>query len=152
MSRSLLVSAGLQVGAVVLGHFWGVAVGAPGDPPTICTACALLAGLLILGDVVASLVLFSVEKARERNRASVWSLLYLVGLVLWEPFLFVETIAGGVVAAFVLVPLLLAIRRLLQRRAWVSLAGVTLFVLTSSAMLVSNANGARSGFFTYWRS
>ena len=79
-------------------------------------------------------------------------LAYSVAVVLFEPFLDVHGLAAVVGAALVLVPLLLALAYLAWRRAWVSAAGVALFVFVSAAMLASNAglSDAGSGFFSYW--
>lgn len=136
----------------LLGHIWGVAVGHCGDPPTRFTACALLGGLLLLFDGLASRFFLSVEKRKERNPVIRMSMLYLAGLVVFEPFLVVRSIEAGVLAALVLIPVLLAIRYFVHVRAWISVAGMTLFLLASSAMLASNAHGGQSGFFVYWRS
>jgi len=153
MGGSLFIAAGLQVGAVLIGYFWGVAVHYPGRPPSTYTFCAQLAGLLMLGGVFASLVGYPVEKARYRTSVCVASLLYSVGIVFCEPFLHVQQFSEIVVAALVLVPLLLALGYLVRGEAWLSLAGVTLVVFTSSAMIASNANvsDGGSGFFSWWR-
>jgi hypothetical protein len=154
MSRSLVITAALQLGAVVLGHFWGVAVHYPGRPPSAYTAGAQLAGLLMLGGAFGSLVSRPVKWAKYRTSVCIAALLYSLGVVLCEPFLDVHQPREIVVAVLVLVPLLMTVGYLVRGQAWASVAGVMLFVFTSSAMIASNANvsDAGSGFFSWWRS
>jgi len=94
------------------------------------------------------------ENAEYRTGVCIASLLYSIGVVLREPFLDVHQLSEIVVAAFVLVPLLLAIAYLVRWRAWIAVAGIALFVVTSSAMIASNGkvNDAGSGFFGWWNS
>jgi len=99
MGGSLFIAAGLQVGAVLIGYFWGVAVHYPGRPPSPYTFCTELAGLLMLGGIFASLVGYPVENAKHRASVCVTSLLYSVGIVLCEPFLHVHQFSEVVVAA-----------------------------------------------------
>jgi uncharacterized membrane protein YccC len=143
---------GLQAGAVGLGLLWGVAFDCPVRSPSVYTASAFIAGLLMLSGVFASLLSVPVEKSRHRSAVCVASLLYSVGVVLFEPFWRVHQIDEIVVAALVLVPLLLAIGYLVRGHAWASVAGVALFVFTSNVMIASNANSsvAGSGFFRSW--
>ena len=152
MRSSVLIAVGLQAGAVGLGLLWGVAVDYPVRSPSVYTASAAIAGLLMLSGVFASLVSVPVEKASHRTAVCIASLLYSACVVLCEPFWRVHQIDEIVLAALVLVPLLLAIGYLVRGQAWASVAGVALFVFTSNVMIASNANSsvAGSGFFRSW--
>jgi hypothetical protein len=152
MRGPLLVTFCLQAGSVVLGHFGGLMVHYPGRPPSVYTALAGLAALLMLGGVLASLAGRPTGNVRHRTGVAVVVLLYSVGVALWDPFLNVHQLAEVVVGALLLLPLLLAIGYLVRGEAWLTVAGVTLFVFTSSAMIASNANviDAGSGFFGWW--
>ena len=152
MPSSAVIAAGLQTGAVVLGYYWGAAIYCPRHAPSIYTACALLAVLVILVGASVALVRPRVVGTKYCATVSVMSLLYSVGVVLSEPFLHVSCYDQIIGVALVLVPMLLAIDYLVRGHAWASVAGVTLFVFTSSAMIASNANAsvAGSGFFSSW--
>jgi hypothetical protein len=152
MRSSVQIAVGLQAGSVGLGHLWGVAFHYPVRLPSVYTTSALIAGLLMLSGIFASLVSVTEERARHRTAVCIASLLYSVGVVWCEPFWRVHQVNEIVVAALVLVPLLLAIGYLVRGRAWASVAGVALFVFTSNVMIASNANSsvAGSGFFCSW--
>lgn len=152
MRGARIIAAGLQIGSVVLGHNWGVMIHYPGRPPSIYTACAKSAGLLMLGGIVASMLIRPQKTVKHRTGVCAAALVYSVGVVWCEPFLHVHQLSEMVVAALVQVPLLLAIGLLVRRQAWLSVAGVTLFVFTGCAMIASNANvcDAGSGFFSWW--
>jgi hypothetical protein len=142
----------VQAVAVVAGGLWGRAIHNPGRPPTVYTALAVIAVLLMLTGLVRSLTGIRHEELGVPAAVDVSCLAYSVAVVLFEPFLDVHGLAAVVGAALVLVPLLLALAYLAWRRAWVSAAGVALFVFVSAAMLASNAglSDAGSGFFSYW--
>lgn len=152
MRGTLLISAGLQGGAVILGHFAGLEMGYSDHPPKIFTNCALLAGLLMLNGIVASLLCRPTGVVRYRTAVCVGSLLYSVGVVLRDPFLHINQYRNIVMAILVLVPLLLVIGYHVRGKAWLSAAGVTLFVFTSTMMIAYNTSVSDfgSGFFSFW--
>lgn len=148
---TFVFAAVLQASAVVIGYFCGVAIGYPGDAPSMYTVIAVIAGLLMLvGTFVASPR--PVQEVKSNAAVCIASLLYSVGVIFGEPFYRVTSAHEIVAAAFVLVPLLFSINYLVHARAWVPVAGVTLFVFTCSAMIGSNANNRvhGSGFFSSW--
>jgi hypothetical protein len=144
------VATGLQIGAVFLGFFSGLRIGFVGWPPSVYTREAGLAGVLMLAGAILSLLTKNAASVKFRNEACVGVLGYSVVIVIFEPFLIKNTdITQEISAALMLVPLLLAIPYLLRAAAWLSAAGVTLFVFTSSSMLTSNTHHLfkESGFF-----
>jgi hypothetical protein len=146
---TLLVAMGLQAGAVGLGYLLGADIHrAPAD----YAAVAFVAGLLMLIGVFASVVGVPAERVRHRTAVCIASLLYSAGVVLCDPFFHVQQTDEIAVASLVLMPLLLAIGYLVRGQAWLSVAGVTLFVFTSNVMIASNANSssAGSGFLRSW--
>lgn len=149
-----LVIAAIQANAVILGGLLGRALHYPGRPPTLYTALAVFAVLLLLAGFVGSLIDPQADKSRHPAAAGGGCLAYAFGVMLVEPFLFVHGLAAVSLAALVLVPLLLALSYLARCQAWVSVAGVTLFVFASSAMLAGNAglSHSGSGFFAWWTS
>jgi hypothetical protein len=154
MRGSTFIAAGLQVGAVVVGSYWGVVIGDPGRPPSVYTRCAEAAGLLMLMGIIASLLGPAPEQARYRTAVCMAALLYALAVVVWEPFLDVRTPNALVVAGLAMVPLVAFLVYLVRVQAWLSVAGVTFFVFTGSAMIASNVcvSDAGSGFFLYWTS
>jgi ABC-type polysaccharide/polyol phosphate export permease len=118
----------------------------------VYTDCALLAVFLMLVGAFVALVGHRVEEARYCALVCIISLMYSVGIIYSEAFLRVKTEEDAVRVVLVLVPLILSIEYLVRGSAWVSLAGVMLFVFTSSAMIGSNANDTihGSGFFSCW--
>jgi hypothetical protein len=147
-----LVAVSLQAGSVMLGYFWGAATHYPGRPPSVYTAGALAAVLLMIVGALGSLLFQPGSQGRSWGCFGV--LAYCVAAMLFEPFLWAHQLGEVIVACVVLLPLLLAIGYLVRVRAWPSAVGVTLFVLTSSAMIASNASvsDAGSGFFGWWTS
>jgi hypothetical protein len=150
--RALFIALALQAGTVLLGYLFGVAVHYVGRPPSIYTACALLAGLWMLIGVGVSAASHPARGSRLRAAVRVGALVYASGVVRFEPFLHVHSHGEFLLAVLVLIPPLLAIAGLVRDRAWMSVAGVALFVFTCSAMLASNANviDAGSGFWRWW--
>jgi hypothetical protein len=149
----LLTAVGLEGGALILGDLWGREVGYPGRPPSVYTVYAHVASVLML--IGAFLSFLNRLKPRVKySRAAVCagSFLYGLGLVRFEPLL-IHDETDVVVAYVVLIPLLVAAGYLLKVHAWISVAGITLFVFTSSAMITSNINvrDAGSGFHVWWR-
>jgi hypothetical protein len=142
----------VQATVVILGGLWGLAVHYPGRPPTAYTVLAVAAVLLVLVGSVASLRGRRAGAAGYPAAAGFGCLLYAVGVMLFEPFLLVGDLWAVAGAALVLVPLLLAFSYLCRCGAWVSAAGVALFVFASAAMFAGNAgvSDAGSGFFGYW--
>ncbi len=143
-----MIAAGLQIGAVVLGHFW--------DSDAMLRfyygEFAELAGLLTLFGMFIPFVTRSGTAAKYPWAVSAAALVYGIVVVWLEPFLYIHEFRDVVVAALVLFPLLLAIGLLVRAGAWLSVAGLTLFVLISSAMVASNARDDYSahGFFAHW--
>jgi hypothetical protein len=148
LGRRLCVIA-MQAAAVIIGGLWGRAVHYPGRPPT---ALAAVAAVLVLSGLLASLAGRRADGSGHPALASGGCLAYMAGVVLSEPFLMVGSLPAVAGAALVLVPLLLAVSYLARCRAWLSAAGVGLFVFASSAMLAGNAgvSDAGSGFLGYW--
>lgn len=150
MHGSPFIVVGLQSGAVFLGHFCGVATHYPGRAPSGYTTFAMIASLLMACGVTTLHAAHTLlGPSRRRTAVCVAVLLYSFAVVLWEPFLDVHRLSEVVRATLVLAPLLLTLGYLVRAEAWPSVAGVTLFVFTSSAMITSNANvsDAGSGFF-----
>lgn len=142
----------VQAAAVILGGLWGRAVHYPGRPPTAYTVLAAVAAVLVLAGLLASLAGRRAGEAGHPAVAAGGCLVYMTGVVLFEPFLFVGSPPAVAAAALVLAPLLLAVSYLVRCRAWLSAAGVVLFVLVSAAMLAGNTgvSDAGSGFLSYW--
>jgi hypothetical protein len=149
-----LVAVGLQAGSVALGYLWGVATHYPGRPPSVYTAGALAAVFLMVAGALGSFLFQPPAGAEGRSWGCFGALAYCLAVMLFEPFLWAHQLAEVLVACAVLLPLLLAVGYLARVRAWPSAVGASLFVLTSSAMTVSNASvsDAGSGFFGWWTS
>ena len=148
---STLATIGLQAGSALLGHCLGMLVHYPGRPPSIYTVLGLIAWSLML--VGAGITMFRRDspEARRCRAVTVATAAYAAAVILWEPFL--EPSQNNLcVPVVALVPLLFAIGELRSAHAWASLAGVTLFIFTCTAMLSSNARvcDAGSGFFAAW--
>jgi hypothetical protein len=149
---NVILAATLQLGAVLLGHLWGLHVGYPGRPPTILTTTAGVALFLLLLGWWASLG----DTPGARTDSGSWvcagSFGYALLTVGFEPFFLVHHLSQVLFAAAWLVPFLLAIGHLVREQEWISVAGLELFVFTSVAMLTSNTgiSDAGSGFFAWW--
>jgi hypothetical protein len=143
----------LAAGALVAGHFWGVATHYPGRPPSEYTTFAYFAGAWMFVGIPVSMLAPPRQSAEPRTKACIATMGYSIGVVAFEPFL-VHNGSDIVVAYVVLLPLLWAIVYLVRVHGWFSAVGITLFVLTCSAMITSNANvrDAGSGFFSWWTS
>lgn len=144
------VATGLQVGAVVLGFYWGIGKDYVGRPPSIYTALAEIAGLFMFAGIILSLVTKTVPGVTYLTWVCIGTLGYSIIVVLLEPFLFAHN--NQVYAApLLLAPQLLTIPYLVRAGRWVSVVGVTLFVFTSSAMIATNSYYiySSSGFFKW---
>jgi hypothetical protein len=84
-------------------------------------------------------------KVRHSKMVCIASLLYSAGVVFCDPFYRVQSTDEAVVAALLLAPLLLAAGYLVRAEAWLSVAGVSVFVFISTVMIASNANRSVSG-------
>ena len=151
--RLAMIATALQAGAVVLGFHFGAWIHYPGRPPNIYTVLALLGWFLMLAGAGQSVWNRHVEGARHRIVVTLAVVVYAGCTMLFEPFLEVGP-RDLLIAVLVLVPFLLAIGDLVWARELLPLAGVTLFLFTSCAMLSSNARiyDAGSGFFGCWMS
>jgi hypothetical protein len=149
MRRVRLTSA-VQIGAVAFGYALGLWVRYPGRPFTIYFWLALLAAIILVFGMVVSVCTRNAHRAA--YRVALAALAYMVFTAFTEPFLFIETYPAAAIVSIWFVPLLLAIGSLIRAGAWISAAGVALFVFTSAAMCASNASVANSGsgFFAYW--
>jgi hypothetical protein len=147
-----LIVAAVQAATVILGGLWGRTMHYPGRPPTVYTALAVVAVLLMASGLLRSLVGLRRQESCIVPAVGGSCLAYCVALVLLEPFLEGRELAAVIQAALMLVLLLLAFSYLARRGVWASAAGVALFVFASAAMLAGNAgvSDAGSGFFTYW--
>ena len=149
----LQLSIGIQVGVILLGYLCGSS-GGRGKPITSEGMLAFL-GIVLMTTGLFTATPEGVAGAKERHQRQVFSVLALahsLGLVLWEPFLFIRDETDLVVAGAVLCPLLLALGYFVRVRARTSLVGVALFVFASTVMLTRNAGtyGFGSGFLGYW--
>jgi hypothetical protein len=86
----------VQAAAVILGGLWGRAMHYPGRPPTVYTALAVVAVLLMASGLVQSLVGFRRQESRVVPAVAGCCLAYCVALVLFEPFLDVRGLAAVV--------------------------------------------------------
>jgi len=149
---NVILAAALQLGAVILGHYWGLYIHYPGRAPTIYTTIAGAALFLLLLGWWVSLS----DEPGIQFDSDFWvrggSFGYALLTIGIEPFVWVHDLNRVLFATLWLVPLLLAIGHLVRAREWVSVAGLELFVFTSVAMLTSNVNvsDAGSGFFAFW--